>query len=1085
MRYLYKVLLGFIPLLLATAAFAQTTLTTTGTGYTSLNGCGAGTNTCFITFVVNNTNASGIILTGVSSQTATTDNGASVTLWQSTTSLSGPVTLPTGFTSVATGTVSGVTATTINPVLTNLNILIPANMQVRFALQISTNNAYAGTITVTPTPNTFTSGGVSLHVGDFQIAGQNVGYGGPNTPRAFLGSITFIPALPCVSPPTAGITTTSATTVCANTAIQLGLNGNSQGTSQTYQLLAAASATGPYTPVGTPQNGSIFAANPTATTFYRIRVVCGTGVDTSTPVQVTVPGLFPGGTYTINAGAPASATNFQSFAAAVQAMLCGISGPVVFNVSGTAPYAEQLYLPSTIVGTSATNTITFNGNNNVLNFTATNSDRRGGIMIDDVDWVTVNDLTVNVNTTASTFGFGVQLINNADNNTIRGCTINIDSSVTSSLFAGMVINGSLTSATGTGTGNCDSNRFLNNIVKGGYYGMTCVGNSTALFVYNNLFRGNTVRNPYFYGIYSLYTNGLVVDSNDISRPTRPVVSSFYGVALSTGSVGATVSRNRLHNVFDANLTSTGIHYGLYAATDATTAQPNRWVNNMVYNIHGGAAQYGIYNTGADNNLYHHNTIALEDTAYTGAAVAYGLYQTTAATGTDVRNNIFVVRRGGTGIKAGLYFNTPATTFTSNYNDFHIAGATGVNNIGYYTATGYATLTAWQAGTGKDSVSVDVNPQLTSPATGNLTPTNAAVDNLGQPIGVLVDAFGNPRSLTAPDMGAIEWSSIPPCGVPTFLIAANVSSNSATLFWTAPTTPPTGYQYVVSTTNTTPTGAGTPVAAPPVTVTGLNPGVTYYFFVRSDCGSNNFSTWAVDSFTTCIPPVATLTAIGATAICQGDSAVLKANGGAGFTYQFFQNGVSLGSTAGDSILYATQAGSYTVIATNLLGCSDTSAALTVTVNPLPMPAVSQVNANTLTTTTTFAAYQWILGGNAIAGATGQTYVATQNGAYSVRVTDANGCVGTSNAFNLTTTSVGGTAAAIAAIRVFPNPTTGVLFIESKMAVHASVWTLDGRKLMDIAETKNVDLQGLPAGVYMLRLSDPQGTLLLTERVTKLD
>src|SRR5687768_1903958 len=78
------------------------------------------------------------------------------------------------------------------------------------------------------------------------------------------------------------------------------------------------------------------------------------------------------GTYTINAAAAASATNYTSFAAAVYDLSFhgtrpdggpgngpGISGPVIFNIaSGT--YSESITLYA-VSGTSLVNTITFKG----------------------------------------------------------------------------------------------------------------------------------------------------------------------------------------------------------------------------------------------------------------------------------------------------------------------------------------------------------------------------------------------------------------------------------------------------------------------------------------------------------------------------------------------------------------------------------------------------------------------------------------------------------------------------------------------------------------------------------------------------
>ncbi|HLP64487.1 GEVED domain-containing protein [Flavobacterium sp.] len=87
------------------------------------------------------------------------------------------------------------------------------------------------------------------------------------------------------------------------------------------------------------------------------------------------------------------------------------------------------------------------------------------------------------------------------------------------------------------------------------------------------------------------------------------------------------------------------------------------------------------------------------------------------------------------------------------------------------------------------------------------------------------------------------ASAPSCVSPTLNAASNITLTTATISWNAPTSiPSNGYQYVVSTSNTTPGGAGTPTGLTSVNLTGLIANTTYYVFVRSDCGGSNYSAW---------------------------------------------------------------------------------------------------------------------------------------------------------------------------------------------------------------------------------------------------
>ena len=92
--------------------------------------------------------------------------------------------------------------------------------------------------------------------------------------------------------------------------------------------------------------------------------------------------------------------------------------------------------------------------------------------------------------------------------------------------------------------------------------------------------------------------------------------------------------------------------------------------------------------------------------------------------------------------------------------------------------------------------------------------------------------------------------------PSALISSLITSNTATISWTAATpAPASGYQYYLSTSNTAPTtvttatgtvGAGVTTA----NLTGLSSSSTYYFWVRSYCNATDISNWFGSStFTT--------------------------------------------------------------------------------------------------------------------------------------------------------------------------------------------------------------------------------------------
>lgn len=757
-------------LLLAGMVKAQTVSTMGGTNYTGANGVGGAST---ITFVVENNTGGAIFLTDVEHYFQTASNNATITLWYSATSLSGNPTIATpAWTAITSNTLS-VPANGVVPCFTGMTFQIPNATQYRFAIQSTNSIRYSGATPV-PSPSTFTNAGVTLKVGDAQVAGGNVGVGGSfpnaaNNPRWFTGLIKFAPAfIPCANPLVPGTATASATAVCIGATTTLDVTGHTPATNQTYEWESAAAVGGPYTSMGAATSTSAKTTTVNTTTFYRALITCGTATAYTTPVQVVTYNQL-GGNYTINAANPTGGTNFQTFKDAVNVLKCGITSPVVFDVSAaTGPYNEQVIIPQ-IPGTSATNTVTFNGNGRTLSFNGGVDAERAVVKLDGADFVTFNDLVVSTN--GATYGYGFHLLNNADNNTIKNCTINASTTATGVGVGGIIISGSATSPTATGS-NCDNTTIINNTITGGHYGITVYGSTTARST-GNLIARNLIREFYSYGINTSYTSGMVIDSNTITRPTRTSTAIFYGISLDN-AFGTTVNKNRIHNPLGGQLTATPTLMGInLQASDPAVGAENKFTNNLIYDFTGGGLQYGIYNDNSDNAQYYHNTISLEHTANTGAFQTQGFFQIGPATNIDFKNNIVKVTRGGLGSKYCLNMMTATTNFTSDRNVLVMPKSpTNIQAVGFFNGVDRLSLADWQIATGKDANSVDNDPLFTNPATGDFTPTSGAVNDIGVPAGVTVDITNAARS-TSPDPGAFEFTP-PACTAPPVAGAATAS-----------------------------------------------------------------------------------------------------------------------------------------------------------------------------------------------------------------------------------------------------------------------------------------------------------------------
>jgi hypothetical protein len=214
-------------------------------------------------------------------------------------------------------------------------------------------------------------------------------------------------------------------------------------------------------------------------------------------------------------------------------------------------------------------------------------------------------------------------------------------------------------------------------------------------------------------------------------------------------------------------------------------------------------------------------------------------------------------------------------------------------------------------------------------------------------------------------------------------------------------------------------------------------------------------------------------------CEGSAVVLTANPGTGLTYQWYLDGVAIPNTSNINI--SSVSGKYALKVTNNFGCSTGSDTLDVTVYPTPVPVIVRTG-TTLQTAQPYVSYQWFFNNNAIGGATTDSYVFTQNGAYKVRVVDANGCEGFSNQFFVNNVGIAQTAAG-KSIRVYPNPTTGLVHIDSKVKVKAVLRDVTGKSVLEAVDVKEIDLGDVANGMYLLYISDMEGQLLRAEKITK--
>lgn len=120
----------------------------------------------------------------------------------------------------------------------------------------------------------------------------------------------------------------------------------------------------------------------------------------------------------------------------------------------------------------------------------------------------------------------------------------------------------------------------------------------------------------------------------------------------------------------------------------------------------------------------------------------------------------------------------------------------------------------------------------------------------------------------------------------------------------------------------------------------------------------------------------------------------------------------------------------------------------------------------------SSYQWYFAGQAILGATAQSFQPTQNGWYQVRIKNSNGCESdTSLSFNFVATGIFDHPRN-SNVSVFPNPTSGLITIDmsnyQNESIEVSLYDAQGNIILQESNAKQLDLSNFESGLYNLSL-----------------
>jgi hypothetical protein len=246
--------------------------------------------------------------------------------------------------------------------------------------------------------------------------------------------------------------------------------------------------------------------------------------------------------------------------------------------------------------------------------------------------------------------------------------------------------------------------------------------------------------------------------------------------------------------------------------------------------------------------------------------------------------------------------------------------------------------------------------------------------------------------------------------------------------------------------------------------------------------------SVDSITVnTLPSIPTITANGPATFCQGGSVMLTSSASASYKWSTNATTQSITVSAG---------GSYTVTVANSSGCKATSASKVVTVNANPVPTTTPTGNVTIASGSsinikvneTYNAYLWST------GAATQGITVNSAGSYTCKVTNSNGCQGTTAPVVVTVSAglIAGTELKTMKtttgkhwqVAVYPNPATTraeLSITGTSKPVTVTLTDLTGKTLWKAANVTfnhlDLPIANLNASVYLITITDGVETKVL--------
>lgn len=451
------------------------------------------------------------------------------------------------------------------------------------------------------------------------------------------------------------------------------------------------------------------------------------------------------GSYTINAASALSSTNFPSFTLAAAALAnCGISGPVVFNVAA-GTYNEAVTI-SAVTGSSATNTITFDGGNGnkdtrIITF-PTSATSMSVVRLQNTRNITLRNLTIR--STSITQGNVLHFLNDS-NDRVNNCTIEFPSGNMNSSANVVVVSGI---NVGTACNTCRNIVIDSNTINNGSAGVF-MNVSPSTFTNHILY--NTINNSNANGIYFQGQAALKIRHNTINLLISS--SSKSGIFIN----GTTNPSSPLFHDFSNNKIYNASYSGMHLVYMMTSASNRTLISNNFIGSFNPISSQGYKGIRLNNctfmNIFHNSINCNAIPLNTSADVSAALFSENSSANIDVRNNQLVCP-APSGNLFPVHAPSSAPFSTLNYNNYFNSASEDLLSIGgtVLNLTNYKTAVPFNGGAN----SASENPGFISNS--DLHVINPCLIGVSG-TGVTTDIDLQTRTAT-PTMGADEVLSIP-------------------------------------------------------------------------------------------------------------------------------------------------------------------------------------------------------------------------------------------------------------------------------------------------------------------------------------